>query len=679
MTRLDETAALPKSRSETRPWRTRAATWLPAKAGWWIWLPALSLVPALGLLLISLANALSRSSLGQGELLFWAGLIMVVVPFAVRLASAEPTRIERVGLLCVFGLALYAVKVMHSPFAFTFSDELSHLYNVIAIQRTDALFSENPILPVTSLYPGLETVTATLAQLGNWDLFSAGLAVGVAARLIMQLALFLLYERLSGSSRVAGLATLLYAGNPNFLFWAAQFSYESLALPLSIVVLYVVVYRDQSRDRALSVGLTVLAVVSIGAVVATHHLTSYFLAAWLLLWALFQTEGHRLALDLFRDTIDWYGSGMSARQLGRAVRQSMARYWRRLLEARKTPEGRVRLAKAAGAGGLAVLSLAMALAWLNLIASQTIPYLEYPLTRAAISIVQIITGEETSRQLFVSTAGNVAPLWERSTGILSVLLPLLGLPFGLRAVWQRYRKNYAVLVMALAAVGYFGMVALRLSPAAWESGNRASEFLFVGLALVLALGALELWSGRWAGRLSRGLVTACVAVIFVGGAIAGWSPDIRLSRPFVVTAEGHVLEPPGLAAARWSLANLSQGNNMAADVSNAAYQLDFGGQFAMTGATHAIREMLQDNMVRSWEVQSLQDFKISYVVMDRRQISWNNMQGLYFDQTATGDLPATALLDAAVYLKFDGRPDVNRLLDAGNLVLYDVRSIRETP
>ena len=31
---------------------------------------------------------------------------------------------------------------------------------------------------------------------------------------------------------MAGLGVAIYTGNFNFLFWGAQFSYESLALPL---------------------------------------------------------------------------------------------------------------------------------------------------------------------------------------------------------------------------------------------------------------------------------------------------------------------------------------------------------------------------------------------------------------------------------------------------------------
>ena len=201
----------------------------------WGWLPALSLTGAIGLLLVAVADTLSRSAAGQYELLFWAGLLLMIVPIAARLASSEPARRERIGLIILLGLGLYLAKVLHSPYGFTFSDELVHSYNGTRILETGRLFNANSILPVTPLYPGLETITAALASLSGLSIFGAGLVVVGIARLIAMLALFLFYEEVSGSSRLAGIAALLYATNANFLFWSAQFSYESLALPLAHV------------------------------------------------------------------------------------------------------------------------------------------------------------------------------------------------------------------------------------------------------------------------------------------------------------------------------------------------------------------------------------------------------------------------------------------------------------
>src|SRR5512145_1550997 len=143
----------------------------------WGWLPALALMGAGGLLLVSIANSLARSGREGVEWLFWVGLLMLVLPVLLRLTSAQPTRRERVGLLILLGLGLYLAKFMHSPYSFTFSDEFIHLYNSEMTSRTEELFNPNPILAVTALYPGLASVTTALAALSGLPFFEAGLVV----------------------------------------------------------------------------------------------------------------------------------------------------------------------------------------------------------------------------------------------------------------------------------------------------------------------------------------------------------------------------------------------------------------------------------------------------------------------------------------------------------------------
>lgn len=611
----------------------------------WGWLPALSLAAAAGLLLVSIADALSRSGRGQGEGLFWVGVLLVVAPFTIRLGSAGPRRTERLGLVSVFGLALYLVKVMHSPFAFTFSDELLHLYNLNTILRTGALFGANSVLPVSAYYPGLETVTAALASLGRMDAFGAGLVVVGVARLILQLALFLLYERLSGSARVAGLATLLYSANPNFLFWSAQYAYESLALPLATLVLFAAVYRDQTRDKKISLSLTLFAVLGIVVGVVTHHLTSYFLAALLLGWTVLQYALQRLAARNEKD--EPAGNG-----------------WRY---------------KASGPGRLALLAAFLPLVWLASVASPTIPYLLIPLRRAGVSLIEMATGAGILRPFFQSTSGYVAPFWERGIGIGSVLLCLLGALVGLRVVWQHYRRHAVVLMSAVAALGYFGTVVLRLSPTAWEIGNRASEFLFVGLALILSFAAAELWPSHQLGLWRQALLAGCVAVIFMGGVIAGWPPELRLAQPYLVATGTKTIESQGISVARWARVYLGPGYTVATDPSNAGLQLVYGEQFALTGRTYTIEQMLLDTPLKAWEIDAMRASGVQYIVMDRRLVSWDSMRGLYFDRVDNGGLPAPALWNPAVYEKFDSLPQVSRLADAGNIVVYDVRILANVP
>lgn len=617
----------------------------------WGWLPALSLTNAIGLLLVAVADTLSRSAAGQYELLFWAGLLLMIVPSAARLASREPARRERIGLVILLGLGLYLAKVLHSPYGFTFSDELVHSYNGTRILETGRLFNANSILQVTALYPGLETVTAALASLSGLSIFGSGLVVVGIARLITMLALFLFYEEVSGSSRLAGIAALLYATNANFLFWSAQFSYESLALPLALLVLYVAARRAATPTGVHHRGLTLVALLGIMAVVITHHLTAYFLVVFFGVWT--------LGLLFLRFKAMRKTSALAANESSNQHEANTLTGVRAISEP----------------AGLTLFSTIATLVWLVGIASITISYLSPVLGRAATSVVQIMGGEASTRELFQSASGYVAPVWERLMGIGSVVVMLLAMPFGLRKIWQHFRGHPIALMLTGAALAYFAVLGLRLSPAAWETGNRASEFLFIGLAFVLALAVQELWDRQRVPWLSRTTVLGGVAIIFVGGIIAGWVPTLRLSRPLQVNVGNVVIQPQGFAAASWMRTALGPGNQVATDESNARLMLAYGGQLALTGRYPDIKDLLGTSDFPDWQVELMREWAIQYVAFDRRLISWDNMTGYYFDQTPAGPLPSTDLFDPAAYGKFDKPKEISRLFDSGNIVIYNVGAI----
>lgn len=648
-----------------------------ARAQGWGRLPTLSLIGAVGLLLVATADTLSRSGAGQYEALFWVGLLALVVPILTRLASNEPSRQERIGLVVLVGLGLYLVKVMHSPFEFTFADELVHLYNGNSILQTGTLFNHNPILSVTPLYPGLETVTAALASLSGLSVFGAGLIIIGLGRLILVLALYLFYEEVSGSSRVSGIATLLYAASANYVFFSVEFSYESMALPLAVLVLFVAVRRAAAHKGAHHRALTLIAVLGIITIVITHHLTSYFLAAFFIVWSI---------LLLFLRLRGMMKKATAASVDGGLGRRSLLTFVDRITKLSPQPASTHRdsehpkgLRALSEPGVLAIFGTIACLVWLVGVASLTVGYLSPVLGGAVSSIIQTIAGEASTRQLFQSTTGYVAPLLERLTGFSSVLLMLVGLPFGLRRIWRQFRGHPIAVVLAAAALAYFAMLGLRLVPAAWETGNRASEFLFIGLSFVLAFTVVEFWNFRRVAWLGRVIALSSVAIIFMGGVIAGWPPLLRLSRPVQVTVDDVVIEPQGFAAAQWMRAALGPNNLVATDDSNARLMLAYGEQLPLTGRYPDIDDLLRTPDIPAWEVQLMQDQQIQYVAFDRRLISWDNMAGYYFDETGGGSLADTALFDPEVYGKFDKPTNVNRIFDSGNIVIYDVRAVSDVP
>src|ERR1051325_4701921 len=126
----------------------RLVDWASATNTWGR-LPEIALIQSASLLLLAWAFTERRAASGASHPFLWITLAMLVVPAAFRLVSAEPARRERIGLILLVGISFYLVKVMYSPLAFTFPDELSHIRNVNEILASHHLFQENPILPFT--------------------------------------------------------------------------------------------------------------------------------------------------------------------------------------------------------------------------------------------------------------------------------------------------------------------------------------------------------------------------------------------------------------------------------------------------------------------------------------------------------------------------------------------------
>ena len=568
-----------------------------------------------GVLAASAADALSRTGRNGGLPLFWLALALVMFPAAVRLTSNRPRVGERVSLVVLVGLGLYAIKVLRDPFEFTYGDELLHLPNLHAVLATGRLFGSNTILPISSRYPGLETAAALMVRVGGMSQYTAGILLVGVARTMMLLALYLFYERVSGSPRVAGIGALVYMATPTFLYFGAMFAYESLALPLATVALMALLRGARAGDLAARRRWGALVVALAAAIIVTHHVTSYFLVLFLVSLCLVHVLLHE------RRTAPWV---------------------------------------------LTALVVLLAIAWLTLVAGRTVGYLSPVITRALNNVIATLSRETPTRTLFANQGGQEQTnLPERVVAVGGILALAVGVLAGVLLSWRRRRSRQPLMtLLVICAILYMGTLPLRFVPAAWETASRAGEFLFLGVGVTVAIGTSWLLDRGGSGRLRRRVpVAVAITLVFASGVIAGWPGTELLSQPRRVVADGRTLDPPQVVEATWSGRMLGPHERLYAQAADARLFNNNAQQTAFEGPGP-----LNTPKLSSFVHNALRVNHVTLVATDRRSVSSDLLAGFFFDIGSHALMPATGAD------KFDTR-SADRIFDSGPLVIYGVRAL----
>jgi hypothetical protein len=482
---------------------------------------------------------------------------------------------------------------------------------------------------------------------GGLSIFGAGVLLIGAARVVLVVALYLFFEDAGRSPRLAGIATLLYAANPNFVFFDAQFSYESLALPCAALTLFAAL-RLARVPAGVPAGLAIAFVLGLVATVMSHHLSGYALAAFLALWWL---------ATLRRDD--------------RRARREQRRRERRV------------------AGAAALVAAGANLAWLLYAGTPTIQYLVPVFGGGVGDLLRWITGEGAPRRLFSDFAGQRSATWEQLAGYAAVALILLGLPFGLLRIWRGHRSDAVALALGVGALAYPATLVLRLTERGAETSNRASEFLFVSIGFVLAVAITELWlpdqprlepaSGRWRPtlRLPATVIASGASLIFVGGVIVGWGPLARLPGPYLVGADPRSIEPQSVAAAHAALDLLGPGNRFAADRTNRLLLGSYGRQRPVSAFVDGvgIAPLFFSPEMGPAAREVIPWGRIRYVLVDRRLSTGLPAVGVYVEHGEANTFRHTTPVPAAALAKFDTLEGVSRLFDSGDIAIYDVGAL----
>ena len=574
------------------------------------WFPALSVVMAIGLVALSVSFNAARLEQSWAYTGFWVSVFVILAPPVIRILAPNVRRTERLALVLATGLAMYLIAVLHSPIHLSGYDDILNMRTLLDILATGRLFTENPLLLVNSLYPALGSTATAFSQVSGLDPYGATIVVMGLMRVLLVLATFLLFETVSGSARIGSVAAVLYMANPNFLFFSSSYVYESFALPLAIVTLWLLAER-QAADTATRMGLTFVALVSIGCVVTGHHLTTIALAGALVLWTM---------ASAFRR---WRGDDQRQVQ---------------------------------GVGGMAAITLIAGVLWSVYVATEMIKYLGSLFLATIQGAIGFITGTGLGRTLF-QDSGTANPPEDRVLALAMTAIIVIGLPIGLVILWRTLGRRPAALMLGLVALGYPTTQILRLTSAGGlEVAGRASSYVFIGVAFVLSLVAV--WMvGIVATRRRvavRVVAISLVLVMFSGGIVLGSAWWSRLPGPFLVGGDLRSISPQGESVATWMLARLGPDRRVATDRANRLLVGSTGLQRVVFDARDPVGllPLFADPTMDAPATDVLRGQSVRYVLVDRRLSTALPMVGLYYDQ---GELstPWKTPIPAASLGKFD--------------------------
>lgn len=585
--------------------------------------PVLLLMTA-GLLPMAIATSTARQagSTGDSQGLWVLGLVMIFLPAAVGVALPKVRSSTPIALALAMAVLLQVSRVVLYPTRFMFHDELIHANVLRQIDETGRLFTENSLLPITAYYPGLEIVTNGVQSLTGLSAHTSAVIVLLLARIVMALAVLLLVSHVTRSTRIGAVALVIYACNPQMLFFNSQFSYQTLALPLAIFVAYLVLTRRRGSRFSL-----VGAVMAVAAVAFTHHVTTVLLVAALAVWAIVEALVRR-------------GRVSSARALA--------------------------LTALAGAVAFGVSLLNPGNSLTSYLGS---------IAQSSADALDLLVASGKSRPVFQNAAGVATLPWERVAIVASLVLTLaLLIPALVKSKLFLGKKIAVAVLLALLALLYPIIPGGHLTASTAEVGDRSAGFVFLGVGFVISW---WFWQrrARWWRAAALGLTAT---VIFLGSVVLGsGSVSQQLPGPFRVSDDARSIDADNLAAASWMSTHLPVDSKIYTDRVGGLLAASVGRQYTVThiGTNIDASRLLLDPEFGPDDLDLIRQAGIRYLAADRRNAFGLPNQGVYIENGEFGGDARTSAVPAAALRKFSSVPGVSVIYDNGSIVIYDLEAL----
>lgn len=574
---------------------------------------------------------------GTAEILSTASMGLMYGSVVWVMTRAKLSRVSRNMAIACLAVTPTLMSRATDPLLFTGFDEQLHMRTLADIIASHQLFQPNPVLEISPRYPGLETVTVVLNELGLPPMVAA-LTVILVARLVLVFVLADAVELLTESSRAGGLAVAVYALSPQFVWFNSQFSYQTLSLPLALGAISLI---GRARHSPTPLPLFGGATVCLMGVALTHHLTSFLTVAFLVVWTLAERGPARIRVA--------YGAmaALSATVLWAIVQRStLEQYFGPMLD----------------------------------------------------DLVSELSGG-VRRQTFHDSAGTATPLIDKVlllayAGALTMTVMAL---FFLTLHWQRRRLhdlhywNPQLLVLGLS-LAIPVLLAARIVPKGVEIFTRSSSFLFLPLSFVVVnyLGRLDWWHmGRLPHRppqeygpepkrhdlLWHVLATVLASVVFLGGYVLGSGPAwARLPGSYMPAADSRSMDAETLAAVKWADEALPPGSRIAADRVSSVLLAAEADLWPVYEGVNGVKtaDIYVPFVWGSEETDDANALKVRYLYVDRRMADSPPPYGTYFDG---GEENKGKQFASEQLTKFDRVPGIKLLYRHGPVSIYDLKGL----
>ena len=562
--------------------------------------------------------------------LFWFAILLEFTVIAIAILFGPEQRIPI--WLFIFGFFVYLIYFLGSPSFASTQDELIHWQGTRLILQTGTISARTTLsTPLDRWYPGCSIGIAALSMVSNIGINASGKILVALAHSLLSVFLFFFYRAAINNSRIGGLAALIYAVNPQYVYFDSISSYESLAILEFGVILYLLLRKR--KQRALSWSILILT--TWVALIVTHHVTSMF-GALFVVYCLVLTDA------------DFY---------------SFFKYGNVVLERDKSQKG--------SSLAIGLFAISVIFAWMIYNAIDAVKYLGgIAITRAGalIALLKVIMSSYHARHLMASPS---FPLFEVFVDKYLYPIVILGLVVsGVAIIIKRKIVISLIGGLMLFSVTYFATWPFILTKGA-DVAFRSWASLMVGPSLLIAISIIY-YMREWAAR-KIAVITVYLAllVIAIGGISLGADPRTRFRMITMDVCGGSSLTAEFRSAADWYDRDSGKYQHVLGDLSVAYMFGRYGEEYVDLDTSS---RLFQSDRLGPREIADLVHF--SSIVVDKsitRYLAW---YGSYFklgsshNRTIYGSQVPLPIADLR---KFNGVTVLDRDFDAGDLIIYRVR------